>query len=208
MDVTLAFGKTGTVVSVPDHAEVLEPRFAAALPDPVAAIEEAVRNPLAGPPLADLARGKKSAAISICDITRPAPNKLVLPIVCAALEAGGIEPNERGGEAERDRAPEYPHPHRHRPPPRGHRCGARRNPRPRIARSLLGRLPSRKKPRRANSLRPHRRRNRDLHRQPLRRSRPAPHPRIHRASSHGRLLRRSQAHLHRTRRRAHHQAPA
>lgn len=92
MDVTLAFGKTGTVVSVPGHAEVLEPRFAAALPDPVAAIEEAVRNPLAGPPLADLARGKKSAAISICDITRPAPNKLVLPIVCAALEAGGIEP--------------------------------------------------------------------------------------------------------------------
>jgi len=92
MQVRLAFGKTGAVVQVPQTAEVLEPRFAAALPDPAAAIAEAVAVPAAGPPLVELARGKKSAAISVCDITRPAPNKLVLPAICSALEAGGIAP--------------------------------------------------------------------------------------------------------------------
>jgi nickel-dependent lactate racemase len=37
-----------------------------------------------------LARGKLSAAISVCDITRPAPNRDVLPPVLARLEAAGI----------------------------------------------------------------------------------------------------------------------
>jgi nickel-dependent lactate racemase len=40
--------------------------------------------------LLDLARGKRSAAISICDITRPAPNRVVLPHVLATLEQAGI----------------------------------------------------------------------------------------------------------------------
>lgn len=34
--------------------------------------------------------GKKSAAISVCDITRPTPNPVVLPPLLRRLEAGGI----------------------------------------------------------------------------------------------------------------------
>ncbi|MEZ5362094.1 MAG: lactate racemase domain-containing protein [Bryobacterales bacterium] len=49
-------------------------------------------HPIGCAGLEELARSKRSAAISVCDITRPAPNKLVLPIVTAALEAGGIQP--------------------------------------------------------------------------------------------------------------------
>src|SRR5262249_18455533 len=41
-------------------------------------------------PLAELARGKKSAAISVCDITRPAPNRKTLPPILRRLEAAGI----------------------------------------------------------------------------------------------------------------------
>jgi nickel-dependent lactate racemase len=37
-----------------------------------------------------MARGKRSAAISVCDITRPAPNREVLPPLLARLEATGI----------------------------------------------------------------------------------------------------------------------
>jgi len=37
-----------------------------------------------------LARGKSSAAISVCDITRPAPNRQVLPPLLARLESAGI----------------------------------------------------------------------------------------------------------------------
>ena len=40
--------------------------------------------------MAELARGKRSAAISVCDITRPAPNRLTLPPVLRRLEQAGI----------------------------------------------------------------------------------------------------------------------
>ncbi len=92
MQVTLAFGKTGAVAEVPDTVQVLEPRYAPDLPDARAAVREAVRRPTAGPGLEELARGKRTAAISVCDITRPAPNKLVLPEICGALEAAGLVP--------------------------------------------------------------------------------------------------------------------
>ena len=60
----------------------------------MAAIGAALDTPSAGPSLTELARGKKSAAISVCDITRPAPNPTVLPPMLARLEAAGI-PRER-----------------------------------------------------------------------------------------------------------------
>lgn len=53
-------------------------------------LESAIREPVAGLPLAELAAGKKSAAISICDITRPAPNPIVLPPLLRALRVSGI----------------------------------------------------------------------------------------------------------------------
>ncbi|MBI1356500.1 MAG: nickel-dependent lactate racemase [Acidobacteria bacterium] len=90
MKVTLAYGKTGLELDVPASATVLEPRYAPDLADPQAALRQAIDAPIGCPPLRELARGKRSAAISVCDITRPAPNKLVLPHVLAALEEGGI----------------------------------------------------------------------------------------------------------------------
>jgi nickel-dependent lactate racemase len=53
-------------------------------------VEEALDHPIGTAPLSELALGKKSAAISVCDITRPAPNRLVLPPLLARLEASGI----------------------------------------------------------------------------------------------------------------------
>jgi lactate racemase len=92
MRVEFAFGKTGLPVELPSNFRyrVLEARSAEAVPDARAAIEAALEEPIAGPPLAQLARGKKSAAISVCDITRPAPNRLVLPPILRQLEASGI----------------------------------------------------------------------------------------------------------------------
>ena len=48
------------------------------LPDPHAAIRAALAQPIGAPPLAELARGRRSACILICDITRPVPNRLFL----------------------------------------------------------------------------------------------------------------------------------
>src|SRR5580765_3318150 len=92
MRMDLAFGKTGLTVTLPEgfRYRVLEARSAKPLPDPAAAIGLALDNPIGSIPLAELARGKSRAAISVCDITRPAPNRQVLPPLLARLEQSGI----------------------------------------------------------------------------------------------------------------------
>src|SRR5580704_10939768 len=92
MQVRLSFGREGLSVNLPGGFDykVLECPPVAALPDPVAAIEAALNRPTAGPSLAELAAGKQSAAISVCDITRPAPNPVTLPPMLRRLEAAGI----------------------------------------------------------------------------------------------------------------------
>jgi nickel-dependent lactate racemase len=92
MRMNFAFGKEGLTLDLPEgfRYHVLEARSAVPLAEPAAAIEHALDAPSGCPPLTELARGKKSAAISVCDITRPAPNRRVLPPLLARLEAGGI----------------------------------------------------------------------------------------------------------------------
>ena len=52
-------------------------------------MERALAAPVSGPSLHELARGKRSACILICDITRPVPNGLFLPsLVRTLLDAG------------------------------------------------------------------------------------------------------------------------
>ncbi len=92
MNINFAFGRPGLTLDLPDIFEyrVLEARSAVPLEDAAAALENALDAPIACPPLVELARGKRSAAISVCDITRPAPNREVLPSLLARLEAAGI----------------------------------------------------------------------------------------------------------------------
>src|SRR3954463_3385090 len=92
MRIELAFGKTGLPVDLPEkfRYRVLEARSAQPLADWQSALEAALDAPIGAPPLVELARGKQSAAISICDITRPAPNRLTLPPVLRRLEQAGI----------------------------------------------------------------------------------------------------------------------
>jgi lactate racemase len=92
MHVNLAFGRTGIAAELPDgfRYQLLEARSAQPLPDSAMALERSLDAPTGTQPLAELAHGKRSAAISVCDITRPAPNRLVLPPLLRRLEAGGI----------------------------------------------------------------------------------------------------------------------
>ncbi len=92
MKVNFAFGKTGLSLDLPAGVDyrVLESRSAVPLADPALAIAQALDAPIGCPPLREMARGKRTAAISVCDITRPAPNREVLPPVLERLEAGGI----------------------------------------------------------------------------------------------------------------------
>jgi nickel-dependent lactate racemase len=69
---------------------VAHARSAAAIADVASAIDGALDRPIGCEPLAKLAEGRRTAAISVCDITRPAPNRVTLPPLLERLHAAGI----------------------------------------------------------------------------------------------------------------------
>ena len=95
MRVHLAYGTSGLDVDLPDRhvRHVLKMRGAAAISDPFPVIRRALEAPLGGAPLARVAAGKHSACIVICDITRPVPNRLLVPALLESLAQGGITPD-------------------------------------------------------------------------------------------------------------------
>jgi len=70
--------------------KVLEARHAAAVSDPPAAVSHALAHPIACPPLGELARGHDEAVVVVCDMTRPVPNRVLLPPILRTLEDAGI----------------------------------------------------------------------------------------------------------------------
>lgn len=92
MDVDLAFGKTGLRLELPRgfRYRVLEARSAVPLADFQTALDAALDSPIGSMPLVEMASGKQSAAISVCDITRPAPNSKTLPPILRRLAIAGI----------------------------------------------------------------------------------------------------------------------
>ena len=90
MKVRLAYGTGGLDVEVPDDAVVVRPRDLPALPDEPGAVAGALRAPVAGPALPSLLRRARSVAVVFPDLTRPMPNRTVLPPLLAALERAGV----------------------------------------------------------------------------------------------------------------------
>jgi nickel-dependent lactate racemase len=87
-----AFGKDGIRFSVPkgNQYELIESRTALALEDSKQALDEALDHPIDSEPLSVLAQGKMTAAIAVCDITRPAPNSVTLPPLLRRLHDAGM----------------------------------------------------------------------------------------------------------------------
>jgi nickel-dependent lactate racemase len=92
MRIRLDYGRTGLEATLPDDRVVgpLAIRPAPPLADPEAVLAAALANPIASPPLAQLARGRRNACILVCDVTRPVPNRLLLPPLLRILEEQGI----------------------------------------------------------------------------------------------------------------------
>ena len=89
--VAVDFGERKLDIAVPDSAVVAEftdPKFA---PDPAAAVQKALAEPLGLPPLAQLARPGMRVAIGFDDITRPA-NEYALQRAGAVYLAGTSNP--------------------------------------------------------------------------------------------------------------------
>jgi nickel-dependent lactate racemase len=92
VEVKLAYGRGATTVEVPDDAVVVSPRPTPALADEAGAVLDGLRRPLSGRPLADVIRPGAHVAVVFPDITRPMPNRTVLPPLLAELERLGVPP--------------------------------------------------------------------------------------------------------------------
>ncbi len=89
--IDLLYGRDVLSVSTPEGCvpTVIRKRAMPTLADPHGAVARALASPVGSPPLRDLARGRRSACILVCDITRPVPNGLFLrPTIEALLDAG------------------------------------------------------------------------------------------------------------------------
>src|ERR1700693_2969724 len=93
MRVPLAYGRHGTTVEVPEGAEVVVPVDAPGFDDEGAAIADALRHPVSGPPLATLLQRARQVAVVFPDLTRPMPNRTVLPPLLAELDRLGVGPD-------------------------------------------------------------------------------------------------------------------
>jgi nickel-dependent lactate racemase len=92
MQITLDYGKTGLRVELPDENVVgpLQMRPAEPLADPRKELDQLLADPIGTLPLSELAKGKQSACILICDLTRPVPNELILTRLLHTLEQAGM----------------------------------------------------------------------------------------------------------------------
>lgn len=109
-EVRLAYGRDGIVARVPDDAVVVTATELPGLPNEAGAVLAALRAPVEGAPLAELiglasrasARagsgegsrggGGPRVAVVFPDLTRPMPNRTVLPPLLAELERLGVGP--------------------------------------------------------------------------------------------------------------------
>jgi len=106
MEITLAYGRDGARIDIPDAnlVAVVEPTWPAVLARPEEAVAEALRRPVAGPPLSEVVaeriRSRAGASASAAadfraviiasDVTRPCPNATLLTPILAELRRSGV----------------------------------------------------------------------------------------------------------------------
>ena len=93
MIVDLLYGKSGLPVRFGDDIDltvIAKPAMPTVV-DPGAAVRRALLAAVDSAPLAELAKGKRTACILICDVTRPVPNGLFLRPMIETLLGAGID---------------------------------------------------------------------------------------------------------------------
>ena len=86
----LAYGRNGLSLELPRPFDVIKPRFVPGLTDEREALRQALRSPLASPPLAELVRPGDRVVVVHTDITRATPNDRILPVLLEELESSGV----------------------------------------------------------------------------------------------------------------------
>jgi nickel-dependent lactate racemase len=92
----ISYGRGHLSLALPAaaRATVIRKMTLPKLADPARTIASTFERPVGSAPLAELAGGRRSACILICDITRPVPNRLFLRPMIETLTASGV-PRDR-----------------------------------------------------------------------------------------------------------------
>jgi len=90
--IEIPYGKKHLSFTPPSgvKVKVLRSKKRKGLADPTWAAFKAMTNPIDTAPINEIARGKRSAAVVISDITRPVPNEMILDMLLPMLEGNGI----------------------------------------------------------------------------------------------------------------------
>ncbi|MEW6185992.1 MAG: nickel-dependent lactate racemase, partial [Thermodesulfobacteriota bacterium] len=88
----MKYGKSGLPLSLPEDSEieVLQKRKLPVFPDPESAVRKALASPLGCSSLTQEAKGCRNVCLLICDITRPVPHSVLLPILIRELLHSGF----------------------------------------------------------------------------------------------------------------------
>ena len=94
MEIVLKYGKTGLKIPFPGSCNIkqIEKKPMPVLANPVDALQQTLQQPISGEPLEKIASTAQNACILICDITRPVPNGVILPVLVRQLLKAGVAP--------------------------------------------------------------------------------------------------------------------
>jgi nickel-dependent lactate racemase len=94
MQITMKYGRKGLPIELPDglKVDVIRKKAMPILKDPEAALRFGLSHPVGCRPLAKEVKGIKDICIAICDITRPVPHGIVLPVLIQELIGAGVSP--------------------------------------------------------------------------------------------------------------------
>ncbi len=90
-EVSLNIGKEKITARIPNVMAVVTPNKVEGVKDERAEIRRAIEHPIGSPRLSEIAKGKKSAAIVVNDITRPYPGGLMVEELARELALGGFK---------------------------------------------------------------------------------------------------------------------
>lgn len=95
MRLEMRYGKKGLTLDLPDDMEVtvIGKRPMPLLHDAREAVQYAFDHPEGSGSLSEEAKGSRKACILICDVTRPVPNRLILPPLVRNLLDSGLGPD-------------------------------------------------------------------------------------------------------------------
>jgi len=92
VNIRLAYGKRDLDINLPEEGlTIIEPEFVPGLSNEKKAFIDSLKHPLGSPPLKELIKRKDSIAIVFSDITRPVPNRRIIPWLLDELE--GVSKN-------------------------------------------------------------------------------------------------------------------